>query len=605
MDPNEITSAISGLADAQPDSSAQAQPVQTSGPQAPSPAQNTAPPPAQPAPQTSAPAMPTGPHAGLRNIMQSLFEGMDAFATSAATGGEKGGVQEIQQLKAQRQDMALKQQANARENTSAAANITHLQALTNATIAQTEINKMNAPAEHQKLVIDNQKSLYDLYTNVLHINPLFAVPIVQGQTTDTHMAGVNAKTNGDLVNNTVIPVHDDKPGGPGNSYGFSFDQLRKVNVPVDQAAPVLTNLQNQIDYARQVLPKGDKDPAIQVAQGRLDVLKKGGQLNGYDFFVFDNMVQSQILQRVAQQQKVTEFQAEQAKAKSAQQAADPLFKMENEPGEMSGEKSSAAIPLLQNKLSDPNTAPADKVRASRLLAQATSAHARYLQDVTAKENASQQAKQGDPKGAAPLLASGDLTLADLKTRGMTPKYITDVIAETKKLDPKYNPADEMAAESVAKSPTQVQFFGSANSLIAKGGTLDQVVDAGSKLPNHTLPIFNKLADAQNYATGHPEVAAYMQTALGAADDYAKVLGGGTGTEGMQMHILNAMNASQNQTQRTSVVAAMKNAVNSQVTERIGTNKFLMRRYGYALQGNQPAAAKFDPKTDFKPITPTQ
>ncbi|HEX3093945.1 MAG TPA: hypothetical protein VHW72_15030, partial [Candidatus Angelobacter sp.] len=98
MDSNAITSAISGLADAAP-------PDSSGGPQAPSPAQNAAPVPAQPAPQTSAPAMPTGPHAGLRNILQSLFEGMDAFATSAATGGKEGGVQEIAALQNQRKEM--------------------------------------------------------------------------------------------------------------------------------------------------------------------------------------------------------------------------------------------------------------------------------------------------------------------------------------------------------------------------------------------------------------------------------------------------------------------------------------------------------------------
>jgi hypothetical protein len=548
-------------------------------------------------------AAPGTPHAGLRNMLQSLFEGMDAFATSAATGGQQGGVEEIQQLKAQRQDMALKQQAGKREQAQSDAMIQHTQALTNSTIAQTEINKINAPLEHQKLVISNQDALYDLYVNKLHINPLFAVPIVQGQTTGDHMAAINGKANGDLVNHTVIPVHDDAVGGPGNSYGFSFDQLRKVNVPIEQAAPVLANLQNQINFAKSVLPNGEKDPSIQAAQGKLDVLKKGATINGFDFFNFDNQVQAQILSRVNNQKAVSDFQEQQAKAKSAAQAADPLFKMENEPGEMSGEKSAAAIPLLQNKITDPNTSPADKVRGTRLLAQAKAAHTLFQQDQLQKANAEQQAKQGDPNQAGAMLANGSLTLSDMKTRGMTPKFIMDATKAAQAIDKTYNPADEMAAENVAKSPTQNQFFGSANSLISKGGTLDQVVSQGARLPNHTFPIFNKAADVQNYATGHPEVGSYLMTALGTADDYAKVLGGGAGTEGMQMHILNALNASQNQGQRVDKVNAMRGSVNSQVESRIGKNKFLMRAYGYALPQNQPAAAKFDPKTDFKPIQP--
>jgi hypothetical protein len=547
---------------------------------------------------------PNTPHAGLLNIVQNIALGLDSFGKSIATHGQEGGVQEVLQARAQQQDANLKQQANTRDNNQAQAMIQHTQAMTNATIAQTEINKINAPLEHQKLVIGNQDALYDLYVNKLHINPLFAVPIVQGQTTDTHMNAINQKANGDLVNNTVIPVHDDTVGGSGNSYGFSFDQLRKVNIPLEQAAPVLANLQNQITFAKSVLPNGEKDPAIQAAQGKLDVMKKGAVVNGFDFYNFDNQVQAQILSRVNNQKSISDFQEQQAKARTAQQEADPLFKMENDPSQMSGEKSSAAIPLLQNKLSDPATAPADKVRATRLLAQAQSAHSLFQQDQLQKANAEQAAKQGDPKAWGPMLANHDVTLADIKTRGMTGKGLQEAINSAKAVDPSYNPAMEVIAEQVSKSPQSNQFFGSANSLISKGGTLDQLMDAGSKLPNHQFPYFNKISDAENYASGHKEVAGYLQTALGVADDYAKVTGGGAGTEGMQMHILNSLTAALNQDTRKEVTDRMRGAVNSQVESKIGKNWFLNQQYGYALPQNQPktAAAKpFDPSTEAHPI----
>lgn len=529
---------------------------------------------------------------------------MDSFARAAATHGEQGGVQEVLQARAQQQDANLKQQANTRDNNQAQAMIQHTQALTNATIAQTEINKINAPLEHQKLVIGNQDALYDLYVNKLHINPLFAVPIVQGQTTDTHMNAINQKANGDLVNNTVIPVHDDTVGGSGNSYGFSFDQLRKVNIPLEQAAPVLANLQNQITFAKSVLPNGEKDPAIQAAQGKLDVMKKGAVVNGFDFYNFDNQVQAQILSRVNNQKSISDFQEQQAKAASAKQAADPLFKMENDPGEMSGEKSAAAIPLLQNKLSDPATAPADKVRATRLLAQAQSAHANYIQDVTSKANAEQAAKQGDPDAAGQMLAKGQVTQEDLRVRGVTEKFMQQALSSAIKYDPKYNADDESNAKKIAASPQGATFFGSANSLLAKGGTLDQVVDAGAKLPNYKIPIFNKWADAKSYQSGNPEVDAYMQSALAAADDYAKVIGGGNPTEGMQLKQLNSLTPSLNQPTRIAVVGAMKSGVVSQVESKIGTNKFLMRTQGYNLPQNQAATAAakpFDPTTEAHPI----
>lgn len=525
---------------------------------------------------------------------------MDAFGKSIATHGKEGGVQEVEQVQNANKQLAMEQQKAQREGNLVDAQIKHTQALTNMTVAQIELNKQNAPLEHQKLVIDNQKSLYDLYVNQLHINPIFAVPIVEGQATGDHMNAISAKANGDLVGNTVLPVHDEKSGGSGNSYGFSYDSLRRVNIPMEQAGPVLQNLQNQIDLAKGVLPNGDKDPAVQAAQGKLDVMKKGSSVNGYDFFVFDNQVQGQILSRVANQKAVSDFQEKQAQATKAKQEADPLFKLENDPSALSGEKASAAIPQLQAKLQDPNTSAEDKVRATRLLAVASSAHARFLQDTVSKANADQQAKQGDPAAAGAMLAKGDLTLSDLKTRGMTPKFIMDATNAAQKVDPSYRPADEVIAEKVANSPEQTKFFGSANSLIAKGGTLDQVVAQGARLPNHTFPFFNKIADAKNYQGGSPEVAAYMQTALAAADDYAKVVGGGQGTEGMQLKFLNALNASQNQGQRIDVVNSMRQGVGSQVKERIGNNQFLDRLYGYGLK-NIPGAVTFDPTKDFHPI----
>jgi len=597
MDDN-ILSGISGLSDAAPPPSAEgaeAPPVSIARP-APGPTAMAASPTAaaagnipgqQPAdvqpPAASTPAVQPGtPHAGLRNMLQSLFLGMDAFGKSIATGGREGGVGEVIQARQEERKMKLEEAASTRAGALADAQLKHTQALTNATIAQTEINKMNAPVEHQNMVIGNQKALYDLYVNVLHVNPLFAVPIVQGQTTDAHMNAIDQKAGGDLVGHTVIPVHDDTVGGNGTSYGFGYDQLRKVNIPIELAAGVITNLQNQINLAKGVLPDGEKDPAIQAAQGKLDVMKKGSAVNGYDFFVFDNQVQSQILSRVNNQQTMAKFQEEQAKAKSAAQAADPLFKMENEPGEMAAEKSSAAIALLQNKITDPSTTPQDKVRSARLLSQAVTAHALHQQDQIQKANADQAAKQGDPKAAGRLLNTGDVTIADLKTRGMTTKWLMDAIAAAKAENPKYNPADELIAENVAKSPAQNTFFASANSLIAKHGTLDQLQANYNKLPNGQFPAFNKMADYTSYAEGHPEMAGFMQTAIGAADDYAKVMGGGQGSDSARLEILHSFAASHSPEQMKAAIDSARMAVGSQVKERIGTNKFLDRQYGYGL-----------------------
>jgi hypothetical protein len=541
-------------------------------------------------------------------MVQGMLLGMDAFATSAATGGREGGVQEVQAVRAQQQKMGLERQAAQREQEDHALRMKMGTAQYNIATAQLAQMVAEAPLRRQQLYSQVQNSMLDLLTKK-GVPLVKAVDMLEGQPTEDHVATVGQAANGDFTSNHVIPTYGpDGAGKPGGKTAIVSDaSTAGIRYNAEDLTPSLNAIQNSISNAKEEL--GGDNRGITVAQGQLDAIRKGlaqgGTITHRDWMALNSVIQLNVEQQVQQKEKVAEFQQKQAAAKTAAQNADPLFKMENEPGEMSGEKSSAAIALLQNKVTDPATSPQDKVRAGRLLAQAKNAHALYQQDQIQKANAEQAAKQGDPGQAGAMLASGSLTLADMKTRGMTPKFIMDSTKAAQAIDPKYNPADEVNAEQVAKSPSQNQFFGSANSLISKNGTLDQVVEAGAKLPNHHFPIFNKIADAQSYSTGHPEVAAYMQTALGAADDYAKVLGGGTGTEGMQMHILNAMNASLNQEQRVAVVNAMRKAVNSQVESRIGNNKFLNRLYGYALPQNQPAAptagGNFDPSKDFHPI----
>lgn len=202
--------------------------------------------------------------------------------------------------------------------------------------------------------------------------------------------------------------------------------------------------------------------------------------------------------------------------------------------------------------------------------------------------ARQSAAQGDPSTAGKMLADGSLTLADLKTRGTTPQFIEQATAAAQKIDPKYNPADEMIAEHVAKSGTANQFFGSANSLIAKGGTLDQLEAQGKKIPNNKLPVLNTFEDWQKLADGKGPLAGYAATALGVADDYGKVMGGGTASDHARDAALKLFAAANSPEQRADAIKATRDAVGSQRDSRIGNNQFMKRLYGdQSSKGNTP------------------
>ena len=192
----------------------------------------------------------------------------------------------------------------------------------------------------------------------------------------------------------------------------------------------------------------------------------------------------------------------------------------------------------------------------------------------------QALSQGDPNAAGQLLVNGDATLAELKSRGATPDFIARTLYAARQISGgKYNAQQADAAFDVAKSPSNVAFFGSSKSLTDPGGTLDQLAKVGSTLPQNQLPVLNSIADWEKAATGQGPIAHYAATALGVADDYAKVMGGGQGSDTSRLQALNLIKANQSPEARTAALSGIRDAVQSQTNSRIGVNPVLKRMYG--------------------------
>lgn len=200
--------------------------------------------------------------------------------------------------------------------------------------------------------------------------------------------------------------------------------------------------------------------------------------------------------------------------------------------------------------------------------------------------------QGDPRAAAQLLVSGDATLSELKARGATPDFIANTLNAARELSGgKYNAQQAEANFSVAKSPANTAFFGSAKSLTDPGGTLDQLAAAGKKIPGNQIPAFNSISDWQKAATGSGPLAHYAATALGVADDYAKVMGGGAGSDTSRLQALNLIKSNASPEARTGALQGIRGAVQSQTNSRIGNNPIMKRMYGSAEEStgnNGPA-----------------
>lgn len=265
------------------------------------------------------------------------------------------------------------------------------------------------------------------------------------------------------------------------------------------------------------------------------------------------------------------------------QTANPLLKMQVNPTEsFSGDKLPASIAYLQSKLKDPD--PKVATLATQLLGVANTSKNVELAIDKSKKEAAQSIADGDPNAAAKLLVDGTTAPSQLIS-SRKPEFAQKAFTAAAALQPGWDARKAEADFKVASSPAQVAFFGSAKSLTDKGGTLDQLAAAAKDIPQNEIPVFNTVADAIKASTGSGPVAKYAAIALGVADDYSKVMGGGQGSDTSRSQAIQLVSQKQSPEQRTASIEGIRGAVSSQTNSRIGNNTVLQKMYG-----NAPAAA---------------
>lgn len=272
------------------------------------------------------------------------------------------------------------------------------------------------------------------------------------------------------------------------------------------------------------------------------------------------------------------FSADAAHQKIAQVDARnaALTKIETDPAELSGDKAPAAVSQLQGMLKSADDT--EKPRIQSLLTTAKTAVAANLAFDSAKKKADKAAQDGDPIAAGHLLATGQVAPNEITT-GRNSAFAVQAFSAAKKENPNFNAQQAQANFDVAKSPTNVGFFGSAKSLTDPGGSLDQLEAAAKDIPNGKIPVFNSIADAQKAAMGSGPIAKYAAIALLVADDGAKVAGGGVGSDTGREQFLKLIPTNASPDARKGAVQGIRGGVDSQMTSRIGDNSVLRSMYG--------------------------
>ena len=538
----------------------------------------------QQVPQNAAPAAPV-PHARLLAMVRGLSAGletagatMSAVGKSIATHGKEGGAQDVEDFNAKQQQMKLQTQQAA----IAAKDADLRQQLMVGQIAETQGNiarlngtlksdltKADAEAKGAQQTVIGQAQ--DIRTKALQ---------------DFMMTGDLAAYNDTLskLGGTAAPTGTaPAAGGAGGTVTGGSTTAAGGTSSAGGIPPVaVASWKNSVDAASNAYPN---DPTIKqyaaiMTDPNADPKQMASAANGAK-------------QRMAALDSGVESRTKQAGATKAVNDANPLFKFESDPKALSDPGAQATLKAYIDDPANANNLNG-LAQAKTLITKAGIAQAHDIalagQKSAAMKTAEQNAAAGNPADAGRNLATGLLTLADLKSRGSTQKQINDAsdaaVAYGKAHGFTYNPSDEIVGEHTLQNASTQTFFGSARSLTQRGGMLDMLKQTHDSLGNQEIPKFNSIIDWTNYQAGTPELAAYRSAVLGAADDYAKVMGGGNPSDTRFIATENSFLANMNNKQFDAAVKTSKDAVRSQVQGRIGSNRYIAQREGDMLSDHQ-------------------
>jgi len=506
---------------------------------------------------------PNAPHARLFNIIAAIGAGLSASGTAIATHGKEGGAPEVQEIMGARQQQQQSKVAAAQAQRDAQIRQQQTIADTNARLANNVMLMATLPTELSKRDLDNQTEAQALAEN------------------KANFAAQHGGMNADEFNAAL--------SGTGPATGTLGGQVNPFfKTTADQQYQAASKILGTADPYVQALGKALADP----------------NATPKDLWTATQRVQ----QQQALQEKATDAQVKKTDLESKQQAADPLFKYESDPKAL---VEPGAQQALKAYIDDPkNAGNLDGIaKANTLITKAGIAqqHAIALdaQKAQANKNAEQAAAAGDPKLAGQMLAEGGLTLADLKSRGSTPKQILDATAAAQDYAAahgfKYNAADEVTGEQILKGAGAQTFFGSARSLVQPSGMLDMLKAAHDKLGNQKIPVLNSIADWTNYQAGTPELAGYKAAVLGAADDYAKVMSGsGTPSDTKFIATEDSFINDMNNKQFDTAIKATRDNVKSQVSGRIAGNRYIQQREGDIVAAPPAKLADYPRPTTVSP-----
>lgn len=213
----------------------------------------------------------------------------------------------------------------------------------------------------------------------------------------------------------------------------------------------------------------------------------------------------------------------------------------------------------------------------------------------------QDLKQGNSDDAGRLLANRDITLSELKSRGLTPQFIISSVQSAKKFDPNYNPQVAEAQYNYAHSTATQNVLNMISAMQEQGGSLDIATKAFNSIPLK-IPVesFNKIVNGTLTKFGGKSIVQFRTAVLGLADEYSKVMGGGQPSDTGRQQALDIIKEAYSKGQGAAATDILKQDIQARKRGIVRDNPILQRMYPDEQTAAGTNNAPFDPSKEFHP-----
>ncbi len=127
-------------------------------------------------------------------------------------------------------------------------------------------------------------------------------------------------------------------------------------------------------------------------------------------------------------------------------------------------------------------------------------------------------------------------------------------------------------------------------MVEPGGAIEIAQNAARNLPKFNNATLNKVFNAAATEFGSTDATNFHTSMLGLADEYSKIMGGGTATDTGRQQALDILKAAYSKNQLAGAIQVMRNDIAARQKAMIGDNRYLQKQFGQQQPGGQPSSS---------------